>query len=77
MLFKIDEVLLLENLTYMANLYPLSSIMNAKGKTIGKFLDEIDMEAIEDDFDYASYMPGIDWKNIIKAIRKNKKLKKK
>ena len=74
MLFKIDEVLLLENLTYMANLYPLSSIMNAKGKTIGKFLDEIDMEAIEDDFDYASYMPGIDWKNIIKAIRKNKKL---
>ena len=74
MLFKIDEVLLLENLTYMANLFPLSSILNAKGKTIEKFLDEIDMEAIEDDFDYASYMPGIDWKNIIKAIRKNKKL---
>ena len=58
----------------MANLYPLSSIMNAKGKTIGKFLDEIDMEAIEDDFDYASYMPGIDWKNIIKAINKNQRL---
>ena len=74
MLFKIDEVLLLENLTYMANLYPLSSILNAKGKTISKYLSEIDMEAIEDDFDYASYMPGADWKNIIYAVSKNKKL---
>ena len=73
-MFKIDEVLLIENLTYMANLYPFSSILNAKGKTVKKFLSEIDMEAIEDDFDYASYMPGIDWKNIIKAINKNQRL---
>ena len=74
MLFRVDEVLLIENLTYMANLYPLSSILNAKGKTIRKFLSEIDMEAIEDDFDYASYMPGKDWKNIIYAINKNERL---
>lgn len=74
MLFRVDEILLIENLTYMANLYPLSSILNAKGKTIRKFLSEIDMEAIEDDFDYASYMPGKDWKNIIYAVNKNERL---
>ena len=73
-MFKTDEVLLIENLTYMANLYPFSSILNAKGKTIRKYLSEIDMEAIEDDFDYASYVPGKDWKNMIKAINKNERL---
>ncbi len=74
MLYKVDELLLLENLTYMADLYPLTSILRAKGKTVEKYLSEIDMEALEDETDYASYVPGKDWKNMIYAIRKNKSL---
>ena len=74
MLYKVDEVLLLENLTYMADLYPFTNILRAKGKTVKRYLSEIDMDAIEDDTDYASYVPGIDWKNMIYAINNNPKL---
>ncbi|MBR6071293.1 MAG: DUF2974 domain-containing protein [Acholeplasmatales bacterium] len=74
MLYKVDEILLLENLTYMADVYPFTNILRAKGKTVKRYLSEIDMDAIEDENDYASYMPGIDWKNIIYAINNNQKL---
>ena len=44
MLFKVDEVLLLENLTYVADAYPFTSILRAKDKTLEQYLNEIDME---------------------------------
>ncbi len=76
MLFKIDEVLLLENLTYVADAYPFTSILRAKDKTLEQYLNEIDMEAIDDDVDYASYIVGRQWKQMIYAIKKNANLSK-
>ena len=72
MKFKIDELLLIENLTYFDDIPPLSKIVHHVGKTVSEYINEIDMSLIIDDKDYATYMPGIDFKNIIEAIKLNK-----
>lgn len=75
-LLSTEQVLLLENLTYLLDESPLRSLREIKtsatpGKqlTIEKILDEIDVESLDDNNDYGSYMTGKDWKNIIQAIR--------
>ena len=40
MKYKVDELLLLENLTYMADDYPIISILEGKGKISKKEADE-------------------------------------
>jgi len=74
MFFKVDELLLLENLTYMIDENPFESILNQANLTIYDYMAKIDMDMIIDDAEYSSYITGFDWKNIIKAIKNNKRL---
>ncbi|MBR1854750.1 MAG: DUF2974 domain-containing protein [Lachnospiraceae bacterium] len=73
-MYKVDELLLLENLTYMVDTFPFTSILNAKGKTVGEYLNAIDMEQIDDDYNYASCILGIDWKNLVMAMEKRRNI---
>lgn len=71
MYLQVDEVLLLENLTYLVDATPFQSILNYEGYTVGELIDSIDTERIHDDRNYGSYLTGIDWKRLFKAIKKN------
>lgn len=73
--FKIDELLLIENLTYISDIKPLISIVNQDGKTVKEYLDTIPLNEIIDDKDYASYMTGYDFKNLILAMKKSEVIK--
>ena len=63
-----DEILLLENLTYLTNESPLSDIQGQDGKTVGEWLNSIDVSKLDSSKDYGSYMTGSDWKGIIHAV---------
>ncbi len=76
-LLEVKQVLLLENLTYMGyekdkKLFPdLLSIdvdYSTGEVTVGEVLEKIDMEVLDDNQDYGSFMTGADWKNIKEAI---------
>lgn len=71
MLFKIDEVLLLVNLTYLDGGAPLPNILEAESLTVGEMVNSIDLDAIDDDKEYLCFVTGFDWKNLIKAIKRN------
>ena len=73
-MFKVDEILLLENLTYFSDIAPLKTILTAEGLTVKEYLDKINTDELIDDKDYASYMNGYDFKNLIAAMRKNKNI---
>jgi len=73
-MFKVDELLLLENLTYFPDLKPFSSVLNADGLTVREYLNSIDKDIIVDEDDYASYMTGKDFKNLMLAIKKNREI---
>ena len=62
-MFKIDELLLLENLTYFSNIRPLKTVLEVNGYTVKAYLDSINYDELIDDKDYASYMNGFDFKN--------------
>lgn len=68
MLYKMDELLLLEHLTYLPDVFPFISVLNADDQTVREYLTQIDVSRIEDDVDYNSCMNGFDWKNIIMAM---------
>ena len=68
MLYRMDELLLIELLTYLPEEDPLRSLQGAEGKTVGEFLAEIDRSRIEDGKDYAVLMNGLDWRNILMAL---------
>ena len=72
--FKTDELLLLENITYIADLEPLKSVLSFDKVSVKDYLDSIDMDKIIDDEYYASLLTGYDFKNIIEAIKKNERL---
>ena len=70
MIYKMEDILLMEILVYMVDIPPLKYILNAKDKTIGEFLDEIELDKLEDDRVYATAMTGRDFRNIILAMKK-------
>ena len=69
-LFKVDELLLIENLTYFEETYPFLGILNAKDKTVREFLDYVDLDQIDMEMDYSTYMTGKDFKNLILAMKR-------
>lgn len=71
-MYRVDELLLIELLTYMPGTAPLISILDAEGQTVGEYLGKIDLNAIDEEFTYSTQMNGFDFKNIIMAILKNK-----
>ena len=72
--FKVDELLFLENLTYLDDIPPLFNINHYNGKTVKEMLESFDLSKIDDEKDYSSFMIGSDWKNMINAILNNKAL---
>ena len=74
MLYKIDELLLLEHLTYLPDMFPLISVLNADNQTVREFICQLDVTKLEDEKIYSSCMNGFDWKNIILALENNQKV---
>ena len=72
--YKMDELLLLEMITYFTTKEPLKNILDTDAKTIAEYVNEIDLDKIIDDDDYASYITGFDFKNIIVALKNNERL---
>ena len=70
-MYRVDDLLLIEHLTYRPDVPPLHSILEAGEMTVGEYLDTIDPDALEDDVFYCTQMNGIDFRNIILAIRRN------
>ena len=70
-MYRVDELLLIELLTYMPGTSPLISILDAEGMTIGEYLGKIDLNALDDEFTYSTQMNGFDFRNIIMAMLKN------
>ena len=68
MLYKIDELLLLEHLTYLPDMFPLISVLNADNQTVREYMCQLDISRLEDEKIYSSCMNGFDWRNIILAI---------
>lgn len=74
MYYKMDELLLLENITYFANIGPFKSVIGYDGYTVKDYLAEFKLDEVIDDEYYASYTSGLDLKNIIEAIKLNDRL---
>ena len=70
-LYKIDELLLIENLTYFEQTYPFTGILNAKGLTVREYLNNIEMDKIDLELDYSTYMTGFDFKNLVLAMQRH------
>ena len=73
-MFKVDELLLLENITYFPEMAPFQTVLSADGITVEEFVNRLDFKDIADDVDYATYINGFDFKNLIMAIKNNKKI---
>lgn len=74
MSYKVDELLLFENLTYLDDNPPLTTILGSDGKTLGEFINGINLEQITDNKDYGSFITGLDWKNMLEAIKLNPRM---
>ena len=70
-MYRTDELLLIESLTYMPDKVPLISILEAEGMKVGDYLDKIDTDALEDETVYTTQMNGFDFRNLIMAMKKN------
>lgn len=70
-LYKIDELLLIENLTYFEQTYPFTGILNAKGLTVREYLNNIEMDKIDLELEYSTYMTGFDFKNLVLAMQRH------
>ena len=68
-MYTIDEILLIEHLTYLPEVEPFLTIVNVSDCTVAEYLDMIDESKIEDEFVYNSFMLGVDWKKILVALR--------
>ena len=58
--FKIDELLLLEMITYFSDKEPLVSVLNTSAKTVGEYINSFNLDEFVEDEDYASYITGFD-----------------
>ena len=81
-LLTTEQILLLENLTYLLDNEPLKSlkkikeeIHNDKELTVEDVIKEIRTDDLIDDKIYGSFMTGKDWKNLINAIQQDETLK--
>ena len=74
-LLSTEQILLLENLTYLSDNEELQSLKKiiedmeqGDELTVKDVVNSIDIDKLEDDKDYGSYMTGKDWKNILQAV---------
>jgi len=77
-----EQLLLLENLTYLIDDAPMKSLDTIYAETgedgeilsIEAMLDKIEIEKLEDNKEYGTYVTGEDWKKIFAAIQKDETL---
>ncbi len=75
-----EQLLLLENLTYLIEDKPMESldiILNKyaeKELTVGDILDEIEADQLQPDKEYGTYVTGEDWKKLFAAIENDETL---
>ena len=69
-----EQVLLLNNLMYMKDDGVLASIVNAENQTVKDVITNINVEQLEPNKDYGSYITGSDWKDIINTIKQDEQL---
>ncbi|MBQ0001219.1 MAG: DUF2974 domain-containing protein [Clostridiales bacterium] len=74
MAYRIDEILLLENITYIPDTEPMKSVLKVCGKTVGEYMESLDLDALDEKKNYGSFYTGYDWKNTIAAIKNNPSL---
>ena len=53
-----EQLLLLNNLMYMTNDYPLKSVDKTNAATVGEYVKSIQTGKLEDNTDYGSFMTG-------------------
>ena len=70
-MYRTDELLLIEHLTYMSDKAPIISILDAEGMKVGEYLDKINIDALDDEYVYSTQMNGADFRNVILAMKKN------
>lgn len=75
-----EQLLLLENLTYLTETDFVKTLNLAFNEsagqelTVGKVVNDIKIDRFEDDHNYGSYMTGADWKNMLNAIKQDETL---
>lgn len=74
MAYKMDELLLIELLTYIPDKFPFASVLNADNLTVREYLNTIDVSKIEDNVVYSTCMNGFDWRNILMALENNRSI---
>ena len=74
-LLSTEQILLLENLTYLLDRDGLQSLETMEEDlppegdfTVEYVVEQLKKVELEDDKDYGSYMTGKDWKNILQAV---------
>lgn len=70
-----EQVLLLNNLMYTSEKKPLKGLVNTEAKTVGEFIDSIDITKLDGNKDYGSFITGNDWKQIIAAVNNDSQLR--
>lgn len=71
MYFRMDQLLLLEHLTYLHNVTPLRSILDCNGYTVREILDSIDESQLISDKNYGSFITGKDWMDLFLAMEQD------
>ena len=73
-----EQLLLLENLTYLVDDEPLKTLVTIKEDnpdkediTVKDLIDDIKTEDLNLSYEYGSYMTGEDWVNLLRAIEKD------
>ncbi|MBE5960048.1 MAG: DUF2974 domain-containing protein [Lachnospiraceae bacterium] len=71
-----EQVLLLNNLMYMTEDDPLKNITSYQdgNLTVSKIVNNIDVNQLQANKDYGSFMTGSDWKKLIQAVKNDDQL---
>ena len=73
-LLEVKQVLLLENLTYMADKGVMKSLAKIQEDNIGEVLTvrdiigEIKIDQLDENIDYSTFQNGEDWRKVLNAI---------
>ncbi len=80
-LLKVEQVLLLENLTYLANkddvMYDLAAIQKTdedKVFTVREIVNKIGIDELDENIDYSTLQNGEEWRKVLEAIQADETL---
>ncbi len=74
-LLKVEQVLLLENLTYLADKGVMKTLAQIQEKykdqtlTVEKIVKEITIDQLDENIDYSTLQNGEEWRKVLEAIK--------